>query len=209
MQDRLASRLSDGINRLKLIVTNDDQQRLLALINLLKRWSKAYNLTAVRDPVRMVPYHLLDSLAVAPYLRGERVLDVGTGAGFPGLPLAIVQPDRHFVLLDSNGKKIRFVRQAVMELGIRNVNAVQARIETYESGQKFATILARAFASLPDILRLTGPLLDQPGVLLALKSRQAGDELKTLDKRPESARLHRLDVPFLDGERTLIEIESN
>jgi len=209
MQDRLAQRLSDGIERLNLSIPDDDQQRLLALIELLKRWSKAYNLTAVRDPDRMVPYHLLDSLAVAPYLRGERILDVGTGAGFPGLPLAIIQPDRQFVLLDSNGKKIRFVRQAVMELGLHNVEAVQARIETYESGQKFATILARAFASLPDILRLTGPLLDRPGVLLALKSRQAGDELNTLDKRPESARLHRLDVPFLDGERTLIEIESN
>jgi 16S rRNA (guanine527-N7)-methyltransferase len=200
--------LQAGSRDMGLEPTPVQSERLLQLILLLARWNRSFNLTAVRDPLRMVPHHLLDSLALAPYLRGGAVLDVGTGPGFPGLPLAIVEPQRRFVLLDSNGKKIRFVRQAVMELGLDNVEAVQARIESYRSEEKFATILARAFASLPDIVRLVSPLLLPDGVLLAAKSRRADQEMRQLGSQAGDLRLHRLQVPFLGAERTLVEFRS-
>ncbi len=197
--------LAQGSRQLGLDLRPHQSEQLLQLIALLARWNRAFNLTAVRDPLKMLPHHLLDSLALAPYVQGERVLDVGTGPGFPGLPLAILQPQRRFVLLDSNGKKVRFVRQAVMELGLENVQAVQSRIESYRSGEKFATILARAFASLPDIVRLVSPLLLPDGVLLAAKSRRAGEEMQELNAPSGELRRHRLQVPFLDAERTLVE----
>ena len=199
-------RLEAGIAQLGVSVTDQQRGLMLAMIALLVRWTRAYNLTAVRDPLRMVPYHVLDSLAIARYVSGEHILDVGTGAGFPGLPLAIMTPTSRFVLLDSNGKKVRFVRQAVMELGLRNVEVVQSRIESYTCGEKFATIVTRAFASLTTILRLTQPLLDRPAVLLAPKSRQVSAELDNLPVPSDALSLHRLQVPYLEGERTLVEI---
>ena len=205
-EQQLASRLAEGIDVLGISADREQQGRMLELIALLQRWGRAYNLTAVRDPLRMVSHHLLDSLALVPYIRGERVLDVGTGAGFPGLPLAIMMPERRFVLLDGNGKKVRFVRQAVMELGLGNVEAVQARIESYTSGQKFATIVTRAFAPLPKILQLTQPLLARPGVLLAPKGRQVDAELDGLALPEGELYLHRLRVPFVEGERALVEV---
>ncbi len=200
-------RLRAGCARMHLQLEGAQHDQLLALIALLHRWSRAFNLTAVRDPEQMVGYHLLDSLAVRPFLRGERILDVGTGAGFPGLPLAIVEPDRRFVLLDGNGKKVRFVRQAVLELEIHNVDVIQTRIETYECREKFATITARAFAPLSRIVDLTKPCLDSAGVLLALKSRETRAELETLPDSATRTLVHRLDVPYVNGERTVIEIE--
>jgi 16S rRNA (guanine527-N7)-methyltransferase len=205
-EQQLARRLAEGVERLGVSASARQQGKMLELIALLERWGRAYNLTAVRDPLRMVSHHLLDSLVLAPFIRGARVLDVGTGAGFPGLPLAILTPERHFVLLDSNGKKVRFVRQAVMELGLDNVEVVQARIESYTSREKFATIVTRAFASLPRILQMTHPLLARPGVLLAPKGRQVEAELDGLSLPQGELRLHRLRVPFLEGERTLVEI---
>lgn len=202
----LARRLAEGIECLGLSVSDHNQGLMLELIALLSRWGRAYNLTAVRDPLQMVPYHLLDSLAIAPYLSGERILDMGTGAGFPGLPLAILDPQRRFVLLDSNGKKVRFVRQAVMELGLPNVEVVQSRIESYTCREKFATIVTRALASLTTILRLTQPLLDRPAVLLAQKSRNVNAELEDLRVPSNALWLRRLQVPYLDGERMLVEI---
>lgn len=205
-RQQLARRLAEGSERLGVPASTDQQGQMLELIALLERWGRAYNLTAVRDPLRMVSHHLLDSLALAPFIRGARVLDAGTGAGFPGLPLAIAYPERHFVLLDSNGKKVRFVRQAVMELGLKNVEAVQVRIESYPSRKKFATIVARAFAPLPKILQLAQPLVERPGVLLAPKGRWVEAELDGLSRPPDGLRLHRLRVPFLERERTLVEI---
>ena len=205
-QEQLALRLAEGIERLSVSASARQQGQMLELIALLERWGRAYNLTAVRDPLRMVSHHLLDSLVLAPFIQGTRVLDVGTGAGFPGLPLAILTPERHFVLLDSNGKKVRFVRQAVMELGLDNVEVVQARIESYTNREKFATIVARAFASLPRILQMMHPLLARPGALLAPKGRQVEAELDGLSLPQGELRLHRLRVPFLEGERTLVEI---
>ncbi len=202
----VTQQLADTLNTMGMTVTDGQQSRLLDLIALLLRWNRAFNLTAVRDPVRMVSHHLLDSLVLEPFVEGENLLDVGTGAGFPGLPLAIVQPKRHFVLLDCNGKKVRFVRQAVMELGLRNVQVVQARIESYQCEEKFDTITARAFASLSDMLGMVRPLLSPTGKLLAAKGPRADEELRELDPLPARVELHRLQVPQLGKERVLVEL---
>lgn len=177
---------------------------MIRFLYLLERWNRVFNLTAVRDPAGMVPRHLLDSLVVAPFLGAGAVLDLGTGAGLPGIPLAIMQPAREFVLLDANGKKVRFVRQAALELGLRNLEAVQGRMESYRPGRKFANIVSRAVTSLLDLSAAAEPLVARPGRLLALKGRWPHDELAALGGH--SPLVHPVTVPGLDGERHLIEI---
>ena len=201
--------LASGVADLNLQISEEKQGTLLAYITLLNRWNKAYNLTAVRDQAEMIPRHLLDSLSVSAYLQGEHVLDVGTGPGLPGIPLAIIYPDTQFTLLDSNGKKIRFVRQAVLELGLKNVQAVQARVEAYGPPQLFDTIVTRAFASLAEILDLTAHLLSPAGRLLAMKSRQTQDELVASDLHGRSVEVIPLQVPQLEGERYAVLITHN
>jgi 16S rRNA (guanine527-N7)-methyltransferase len=156
------------------------RDKLIQYLLLLGRWNRAYNLTAVRDPREQVARHLLDSLAVLPWVSRGPVLDVGTGAGLPGIPLAIARPALAFSLLDSNGKKVRFVRQAVVELGLSNVQAIQIRLEAYRPERKFATIVARALASLPNLCASVAGLVADDGRLLALKGRQAEEELLAL-----------------------------
>ncbi|EGV27999.1 Ribosomal RNA small subunit methyltransferase G [Thiorhodococcus drewsii AZ1] len=180
----------------------------MAFIGLLVRWNKAYNLTAVRDPLEMVSKHLLDSLAVLPFLFGDSVLDIGTGAGLPGLPLAIMAPERRFWLLDSNNKKVRFVRQAVLDLGLDNVEPVQARIETYRPEQKFSTIVSRAVAADEILSGSNAELLAYPGRLLLMKGRQPDERIETTGLPSAVVMIHRLSVPFLDVSRHLIEIRS-
>ncbi|MCF7982883.1 MAG: 16S rRNA (guanine(527)-N(7))-methyltransferase RsmG [Thiohalocapsa sp.] len=158
----------------------DARDRLIAFVLLLERWNRSFNLTAVRDPADMVPRHLLDSLSVLPWLRRGPVLDAGTGAGLPGIPLAIALPGLDFTLLDSNGKKTRFVRQAVMALGLGNVQVVQSRLEAYRPEQKFATIVARAVASLAALRDACAHLGATDARLLALKGRLADQELAGL-----------------------------
>nr|WP_242513262.1 16S rRNA (guanine(527)-N(7))-methyltransferase RsmG [Halochromatium salexigens] len=199
-----------------LDVTARDQ--LVQYVQLLARWNRAYNLTAVRDPREQVARHLLDSLAVLPWVGRGPVLDLGTGAGLPGIPLAIARPELAFTLLDSNGKKTRFVRQAVLELGLDQVEVIQSRLETYRPARKFATIVARALASLPDLYRGAQNMASDDARLLALKGRLAQDELNSLltclsatDAAAADARLaepciHPLVVPGIDGERSLIEV---
>jgi 16S rRNA (guanine527-N7)-methyltransferase len=154
--------------------------RFLALLDLLERWNRKVNLTAVRDRDAMVILHLHDSLAARPLLGGRTVLDIGTGAGFPGLPLAIVAPARRFVLLDSNNKKIQFVRHAAVTLGLDNVEAVKARAEDYAPGYRFDTVIARAVASLPRLLELAGHHVGEGGVFIALKGRYPAEELQQI-----------------------------
>jgi len=205
----LKQALANGIADLNLQISEEKQDALLAYITLLNRWNKAYNLTAVRDQGEMIPRHLLDSLSVSTYLQGSNILDVGTGPGLPGIPLAIIYPDTQFTLLDSNGKKIRFVRQAVIELGLKNVQAEQARVETYKPPQLFDTIVTRAFASLSEILDLTSHLLSPTGRLLAMKSRQTEDELVASDLHGKSVEVIPLQVPQLEGERYAVLINSD
>ncbi len=199
--------LDAGIRELGLDVPPEQQERLLAYVALLHRWNRAFNLTAVRDPAEMIPRHLLDSLAVSPYLRGDAILDVGTGPGLPGIPLAITQPRRRFTLLDSNGKKIRFVRQALMELGLKNAQAEQVRVEAYDPAQGFETIVTRAFASLPDILKATRRLLLPGGRLLALKGRRPEEELAAAGLEGAAVRVVSLRIPRLAGERHAVLID--
>ena len=201
----LAARLDEGLGRMDLDLAADTRAQLLALVDLLAHWNRAYNLTAVRDPLEMIGRHLLDSLAALPYLRGPRLLDLGTGAGLPGLPLAICRPHLRWVLLDANGKKIRFVRQAMLELGLDNVEPVQGRIQSYRPKQKFATITARACAALADLTEMAGPHLAPGGVLLAFKGRKATAELTESGLRGE---VHCIQVPFVEGARAILEIPS-
>ena len=199
--------LGPGLAVLGVALPAEGTARLLEFVELLQRWNQAYNLTAVRDPGEMVVKHLLDSLAVLPHVRGTSVEDVGAGAGLPGIPLAIARPDTRFVLLDSNGKKTRFMVQAAAALKLHNVEVVQARVEGYRPSEPFATVISRAFASLGEFLRLAGGGCTHGGRLLAMKGAYPDEELRDI---PEGFRLlgvHVLKVPGLDAERCVVEIE--
>jgi len=179
--------------------------RLLRYVQLLARWNRAFNLTAVRDPAAMVSRHLLDSLVVLPWVQGPRVLDVGTGAGLPGIPLAIARPEWHFVLLDSNGKKTRFVTQAVAELGLANVTVVRERAEAHRPAAPYTTVISRAFAALADYLRAVAHLCAPATRILAMKGAYPSAELAELDAatvRLES--VEPLQVPGSEGARHLV-----
>ncbi len=175
-------------------MTDDKFARLL---DELERWNRKVNLTAVRDREQMETLHLADSLAVRPFLEGRQVLDVGTGPGFPGLPLAIAEPDRDFTLLDSNNKKIMFVQHVVGLLGLDNVRAVKARSEDYAPGHRFDTVIARALASLPRLVDMAGHHVREDGVFIALKGRYPAAELEQLPA-PWSHEVMALDVPGLE-----------
>ena len=172
-------------------------ERFQTLLTELERWNRRINLTSVRDREEMVVVHLLDSLAVRPFLKGYRILDVGTGAGFPGLPLAIAEPDRSFELIDSNNRKILFVQHVVGLLGLDNVRAAKARAEDYAPGHRFDTVIARALAALPRLLELAGHHVAKDGVFVALKGRYPKDEL---DRIPNTWRadVQALEVPGLE-----------
>jgi len=202
--DKLGKHLAEGVTALKIPSTPEQHEKLLAFLRLIQEWNKVYNLTAIRDLRIGVDLHLLDSLTVWPHLRGERVLDVGTGAGLPGIPLAVMSDDRHFVLLDSNAKKTRFVQQAVIELGLSNVEVVTARVENYYPELGFDTVLARAYATLAEILAATRRMLTPHGVILAQKGQLPEDEIQTLSDC--AVRTHMVNIPGLDVERHLIEI---
>ena len=167
------------------------------LLDELERWNRKVNLTAVRDREQMRVLHIADSLVARPLLEGRRILDVGTGPGFPGLPLAIVEPEREFTLLDSNNKKIRFVEHAAALLGLDNVIAVKARAEDYSPGQRFDTVIARALASLPKLVEIAGHHVREGGVFVALKGRYPAEEIEELPA-PWSHEVLELDVPGLE-----------
>lgn len=202
----LAGNLSRGIDTLDLSLSDDQQRLLLDYVNLLVKWNQAYNLTAIRDPLEMVTRHLLDSLAVLPYLEdgdGGETLDVGTGAGIPGIILAVSRPQQAFTLLDSNGKKTRFVRQARRELGLDNVEVVHGRVEQYRKAP--SQIICRAFASLSDMLALMTPIMTDNTRLLAMKAASTEEELATLPAQWQGHH-HTLTVPGLDEPRTLVVV---
>jgi 16S rRNA (guanine527-N7)-methyltransferase len=175
-----------------------EQQKLDTLLDELARWNERINLTAIRDRDAMVAAHINDSLAVQPFLRGGQVLDIGTGAGFPGLPLAIAEPERHFTLLDSNNKKIQFVQHVATLLCLDNVTAVKTRAEDYAPGHRFATVIARAVASLAKLAEIAGHHVREDGVFVALKGRYPAEELREL---PDtwSYSVKELDVPGLES----------
>ncbi|PCN63521.1 16S rRNA (guanine(527)-N(7))-methyltransferase, partial [Yersinia pestis] len=193
-------------------ITLPDQQKhqLIGYVELLDKWNKAYNLTSVRDPQQMLVRHILDSIVVNPHLQGSRFIDVGTGPGLPGIPLAIVRPDAHFTLLDSLGKRVRFLRQVQHELGLNNIEPVQSRVEAFTSEPPFDGVISRAFASLQDMLSWCHHLPAKPeGRFYALKGVRPDDELAVLPEDIVLESVIKLDVPELDGERHLIILKSN
>ncbi len=194
--------LVDGLAALRLSLKSATIDQLLEYVALLARWNATYNLTSVRDPRDMLVRHILDSLAIAPYVRGANLADVGSGPGLPGIPLALIYPEREFVLIDANGKMARFMREAVRALGLTNVRVEQQRVEAVQGS--FDCVTARAFASLADMLALGGQLLAADGIWLALKGRYPDDEIAALPTGFELAGSERLQVPGLDAERHLI-----
>ncbi len=204
----LVSRLRSGAAGLGLDLDSEQLDRLLGFLDLLDKWGQTYNLTAIRDQRAAVDRHLLDSLAVHAFLSGQRVLDVGTGAGLPGIPLAIVNPGMTFVLLDRSSKKIRFVRQAIMSLGLKNVEAVAMRVEDFAPAALFDVVLARAFASLAEIWRGAAPLLAASGRVLAMKGQWPEAELHEFGDAV-NLRIHAVPVPGMDAERHLVEMSEN
>lgn len=177
---------------------------LLEYQALLAKWNKAYNLTAVRDPDEMVTRHLLDSLTVNPYLYGERILDVGTGPGLPGIPLALANPDKTFTLMDSLGKKTRFIQQVINTLELTNVTVVQSRVEEFQPAEKFTTVISRAFASLQDMVNHSLHCLEKDGRMLAMKGQYPQAELDALGDEVEVLSIQQLEVPGLSAERHLV-----
>ena len=203
--DLWSAQLRDGLREMGLTLDAACQARLLDYLALLLKWNRAYNLTAVRDPREMVSRHLLDSLSILPWVRGPRVLDVGTGAGLPGIPLALALPALSFTLLDANGKKTRFVQQAVIELGLGNVSVVQKRVESLADETGFDTITSRAFSELRHMLELTAHLRAPGGRWAAMK---AGLEAFDPDTLTPGLRMQveRLRVPGEPGQRHLVLI---
>ena len=203
----LLQQLQKMLTQTDLEVTELQQNQLVQLVELLHKWNKAYNLTSVRDPNQMLVKHIMDSIVVSPYLQGQRLIDVGTGPGLPGLPLAILNPDKKFVLLDSLGKRLRFIRQAVLALGLKNVEFVQSRVEEYQPEEKFDVVLSRAFASLGDMLFWCKHLPNENGHFLALKGQLPKQEIAELDKQFEFIESISLHVPNLEGERCLVKVK--
>lgn len=198
--------LARGAAQLGVALDELQQSQLLRLSAELLRWNKAYNLTAITDPQAVLTHHLLDSLAVAPDLAGTTVADVGTGAGFPGLPLAIAQPHRQFTLIDTVDKKLRFIDHAVRELGLANVKTRHARVETLAPAESFDTVIARAFAPLPKMLALVAPLCDAHTHVLAMVGRwpppEAAEAVLPPQWRQVSERT--IEVPGLGAERHIL-----
>ncbi|HGJ4031985.1 TPA: 16S rRNA (guanine(527)-N(7))-methyltransferase RsmG, partial [Salmonella enterica subsp. enterica serovar Give] len=205
MLNKLSRLLADaGIS-----LTDHQKTLLVAYVDMLHKWNKAYNLTSVRDPNEMLVRHILDSIVVAPYLQGQRFIDVGTGPGLPGIPLAIVLPDAHFTLLDSLGKRVRFLRQVQHELKLENITPVQSRVEAYPSEPPFDGVISRAFASLNDMVSWCHHLPGEKGRFYALKGQLPGDEIASLPDDFSVESVEKLRVPHLEGERHLVIIKSN
>jgi 16S rRNA (guanine527-N7)-methyltransferase len=180
---------------------------LAGFVALLEKWNRAYNLTGTRDAADLVTRHILDSLSLRPFLQGISVLDVGTGAGLPGLPLAMVEPQRHFTLLDSGGKKIRFVRHVVGQLALANVTAEQCRVESYAPPDAFDSVVCRAFTSLESFCRGSGRLVAAGGRLLAMKGRLEPSETAALPSGWRITSAEPVEVPGLDGQRHIVVLE--
>lgn len=196
--------LDEGLARSGFVLSESQRDRMAGFLDLLSRWNRAYNLTAITDPDEMVARHVLDSLSVLDLVQGGRVLDVGSGAGLPGIPLAIASPNRQFLLLDSNGKRVRFVTHVIGRLGLDNVDVVQSRVEDYHDESGFDTVVSRAFASLADFVRLSGHLCAPAGRLVAMKGRSDADELADVPGGWTIMENRPLRVPGIEGQRHAI-----
>lgn len=198
----LKKKLINLIDQTDLLITDQQIDQLIDYVQMLNKWNKAYNLTAVRDPNEMLIKHIMDSVVVSPYLVGNSFIDVGTGPGLPGIPLAIINPDKQFDLVDSLGKRIRFLKQVQFELKLTNINPVQSRIEVY-CDKQFDGVISRAFASLQDMLNWCKHLPNQQGSFYALK----GSEIDAIPAGFTLKQDIKLTIPELDAERRLVIIQ--
>jgi len=198
--------LATGARDIGIALDSSGAEALLELVDELELGNAKFNLTAIRDRPGMLRKHILDSLTLQRYLRGGRVADIGTGAGFPGLPLAIVNPQRRFTLVEATGKKARFVEQTVLRLAVDNVQVEHARAENYRPFELFDTVVARALSSLADFAAYAGHLCAPGGRLLAMKGKRPDEEISALPKSFRVLAVHRLKVPGLDDERHLVEL---
>jgi 16S rRNA (guanine527-N7)-methyltransferase len=196
--------IEQGCQTLQLELSGASLHKLAAFIQVLDKWNRVYNLTAVREPRAMVERHILDSLAVLPFLSQGTLLDVGTGAGLPGLPIAIARPELRLTLLDSSAKKLRFVRQAVSELGLENVQVVQVRLEEYRPAQSFDMVISRAVAKLDELYRRTAHLVRPGGRILFMKGSLPVQEIEELEAGGDILHVERLKIPGSKSERHLL-----
>lgn len=203
-----AMQLTRGLATLGIDLPAPTQEKLLAYLALLQKWNKTFSLTALRDPSVAVSHHLLDSLAILPFVAAGPLLDVGSGGGQPGIPLAIVRPDLRITLLDSNSKKTAFLQQAAIELGLPNIAVHCGRVERYQPPVKFAAIVSRAFSELADFVTLSRQLLAPEGRWLAMKGVWPYEEIARLPSDVAVEAVHRLEVPGVEGERHLVVLES-
>ncbi|QKS31256.1 MAG: 16S rRNA (guanine(527)-N(7))-methyltransferase RsmG [Candidatus Accumulibacter similis] len=204
-----AEQLAEGAACLGIELAPPARQKMLDYLKLLEKWNRVYRLTAIADPSQAVSHHLLDSLAVLPFVDGTSLLDVGSGGGMPGIPLAIARPELQVVLLDSNSKKAAFLQQALIELALRNIAVHCGRVEACQPTVRFAMITARAFADLGTLVASSRHLLRTGGRWLAMKGLRPDDEIARLPAGVSVAGVHRLPVPGVDGERHLVVIESD
>ena len=199
--------LQAGLQQLKLDCSSQQLEKLLQYLELLQRWNKDFNLTSIRDPLQMVRLHLLDSLAIHPYIQGVKsIIDVGTGPGLPGIPLAILNPQVNFTLLDSNGKKTRFLFQAINELKLPNASEINHRVEAYKPNQLFDAVISRAFSSISDMLNQCDHLISDQGCFLAMKGKKPDSELSQMTKAYKVVEVNEVNVPLVDSERHLLKI---
>jgi 16S rRNA (guanine527-N7)-methyltransferase len=203
------NKLSRLLDEAGISLTDHQKTQLVAYVEMLHKWNKAYNLTSVRNPDEMLVRHILDSIVAAPHLQGERFIDVGTGPGLPGVPLSIVLPDAHFTLLDSLGKRVRFLRQVQHELKLTNVTPVQSRVEDFPAEPPFDGVISRAFASLTDMVNWCHHLPGPDGRFYALKGLIPSDEIAQLPPELSVESIVELEVPHLDGERHLVVVKLN
>ncbi|MGB0449374.1 MAG: 16S rRNA (guanine(527)-N(7))-methyltransferase RsmG [Porticoccaceae bacterium] len=205
----LRAQLENGIEELTIECTPQQIDQLIEYVSLLVTWNNAYNLTAIRDPQQMIALHILDSLAILPYVTGKNLIDVGTGPGLPGIPLAIMCPDKTFKLLDSNGKKTRFLFHARCQLKLQNLTEIQSRVEQFIPEKTYDIVLSRAFTSVAEMVAKCKHLLSPGGRFLAMKGKFPQSELSLLEKDYKVDVSHRLMVPGVEGERHLIEISKS
>jgi 16S rRNA (guanine527-N7)-methyltransferase len=206
MRDSEREMLASGAKEIGIDLSAERAEVLLRLIDELELANAQFNLTAIRDRPGMLHKHVLDSLSIQPYLRGERMVDVGTGAGFPGLALAVVNPGRHFTLIEATGKKARYVEQTAARIGISNAQVANVRAESYRPLELFDTVMARALSSLADFVAYAGHLCAPGGRLLAMKGKRPDEEISALPRSFRALAVHRLRVPGMSDERHLVEL---
>lgn len=205
----MLNKLSRLLDKAGISLSDHQKNQLVAYVDMLHKWNKAYNLTSVRDPNEMLVRHILDSVVVAPYLEGSRFIDVGTGPGLPGIPLSIVRPEAQFTLLDSLGKRVRFLRQVQHELKLDNVQPVQSRVEDFPAEPPFDGVISRAFASLTDMVQWCHHLPGEEGRFYALKGQLPDEEISQLPVEFSVESVIKLRVPELEGERHLVLLTHN